>query len=465
MDFLSVWRSSFSFLLMIVSFLFLLSCGDDEGDNSITPPPPDASFNFDIDESFDGGDLIGDLSVTDPSGLSLTYDLIESASTTLFQVRETTGELRLDTLAILDFDEETEFLFEVKVSNGASETDGTITVRVTYKILDAPFSYGKYDYIQPSSSAMVGDGWEEFNFSSEDCKCLNGGAFKAAVKDNSSGSNLVITLQGGGACWTGVPGNCEGSATTVSSNYISIANFSLALADSLGETWDHVMIPYCDKSVYTGDNSVDYDNDGDVQHFWGFRNSSAGVNLAVENFPNANRILLTGCSAGGYGTIFMVGLVRYHYPNAEIYVINESGAGLFNPDDPVAWTNIRSNWGIVPAIPEGCAGCDQQFTDWYGHFMSTDEKLKVAQYHAYQDGVIRFFLGMVDTPVAFESHLLLSTNALNSQYPDRYKRFFITGDSHCQSEAGRNYAIGGQTYWNWVQAFMNDDPAWVERLE
>jgi len=441
---------------------FMFSCGDDNGDPQIFPPPSE-SFNFQIDEEYQGGDEVGDISVVDPQGLSLTYSLVESTSSALFEVATNTGLLSIKTSAEIDVDSDTVLVFQAMVSNGVSENDGILSITVSVAAMEE-FSYGKYGAISPVSSNLVGNGWEEFNFSLDDCQCLNGSPFKAAVNDNSDGGNLIITFQGGGACWQGIGGSCESNFTTVLPGYISIADFSLALADSLNEEWNHVMIPYCDKSVYMGENSVDYDNDGDINHFWGFRNSSAGINLAVSKFPNANRILLTGCSAGGYGTIFNLGLVRYHYPDAEIYIINESGAGLFNPEDTETWGNIRSNWNLEDKVPTDCEPCEGQLTAWYDYMMESDEKIKIAQYSSYEDAVIQFFLDMNGTDL--NSHLMATTNALNTKYSDRYKRFFINGDSHCFSSLeNRNYTVNGQSYWEWVQAFLTDDPSWVDQLE
>ena len=135
----------------------------------------------------------------------------------------------------------------------------------------------------------------------------------------------MITLQGGGASWPGLE-DCKEEGNE---DDVFTSEFATELAEKLGQEWNHVMIPYCDGSIYMGDLAADYDEDGFVDHWhWGFRASSAGVALAVKNFPELKNIFITGCSAGGYGTIPLARLIQYHYPEANIYVLNESGPGL-----------------------------------------------------------------------------------------------------------------------------------------
>ncbi|MFY0628040.1 MAG: hypothetical protein JXR07_17210 [Reichenbachiella sp.] len=447
-----------SFLLSMVALL--ASCSEDE-----PLSPPDGNFEFSISEDLRGGEEIGDISVEDPDGLSLTYILNENPASALFEVDESSGIIRVGNDVILAVDGDTVFDVSVAVSNGSSSNDGMISISI--EVTNVPFSFNKYDDIQPIESRSVGlNGWEEYDFSLDDCRCFNGDSFKVAALDNNSSSNLIITLQGGGACWDGINFNCEDQYTSVLSDYLSVADFSLELANRIEGDWNHVMIPYCDKSLYSGDYSIDYNGaDGENEYFWGFRNGSAGINLAADKFPNVERIILTGCSAGGYGTIFNSAFIRHQFPQAEILVINESGAGLLHPTSPNIWETVLGQWNLNETIDANCESCDAQVIHWYDDILSTDDNIRIAQFSSYEDFIIRIFLGGLSSTV-FKNHLLAETENLHNKYPNKYKRFFIEGDSHCfGSLSARNYAVNEQSYWDWVIDFVNNDPGWVDILE
>ena len=136
-----------------------------------------------------------------------------------------------------------------------------------------------------------------------------------------------------------------------------------------------------------------------------------------------------------------------------------------HPSDPYIWETIVTQWNLNNAIDANCASCNGQLISWYDDLLKNDSKIKIAQYSSYEDGTIRMFLD--DIPgFTFQNHLLATTNDLYNKYPEQYKRFLIAGESHClfPMEA-RDYSIGGQSYWDWVLAFVNEDASWQDILE
>lgn len=322
-----------------------------------------------------------------------------------------------------------------------------------------PF-FDKYGDIEPISNKenSAFTGWQNFNFSSDDCKCVNGGKFFIAVKEASSQtSDLMISLQGGGACWPGLI-SCK---TNVAEEDIQIANFTNQLEDRLTEDWNQVVIPYCDGSIYMGDAEQDYNSDNEIDHWHnGLRISVAALAFVHKTFPNMSRIFLTGCSAGGYGTIIQLRLIRYLYPEASIYVLNESGPGLLKPETDF-WEMVSSAWNLNQLIPANCEQCAGQLIYLYDDMLK-DPKIKIGLYSSYMDQVIGGkFLNM--EPEKYKSLLLSTTKDLNSKYPNQFKRFFINGSSHCVED--RNYEVNGIKYWDWVLAFINDNNKWIDILE
>ena len=82
----------------------------------------------------------------------------------------------------------------------------------------------------------------------------------------------------------------------------------------------------------------------------------AALDVGVAAFPKPKQILLAGSSAGGLGTIYAAGLVRLLYPDAKLFVFNDSGVGVSTPDG-VRAKLTRDEWGTQQLIPASCPEC------------------------------------------------------------------------------------------------------------
>jgi hypothetical protein len=227
--------------------------------------------------------------------------------------------------------------------------------------------------------------------------------------------------------------------------------------------WNSIFVPYCDGSVHMGDHGADYDQDGEIDYWhWGLHSTSAAVVLAKQLYPDAEKIYITGCSAGGYGTFIALMLIRFQYPEAEIFVMNESGPGLTNPKDKETWEMIKSTWNIDNMLPEDCESCDGQQIYLYDWMLRYDQKLKIGLYSSYEDEVIsEEFLKM--NPRKYKKHLKSSSGKINSAYPEKFKRFFIKGNSHCVEDF--EHEIKGTSLNEWIGQLITDDPGWKDLLE
>jgi hypothetical protein len=351
------------------------------------------------------------------------------------------------------------FIFMWSILNGQSHNKGYLT---NASIDTTAFSLDKYAHIKPLRSTPSKEipGWANYFFARSDCRCIFDGEYFVSVNAAYPDSrNLMITLQGGGASWPGL----EDCKEEVNEDDLYTAEFAIELADRLGQKWNQVLIPYCDGSIYMGDRAADYDKDGVVDHWhWGFRAGAAGVALAVQHFPDLEKIFITGCSAGGYGTIMITRLIQHNYPEASIYVLNESGPGLFHPEDKETWDRIKKAWNLDQLLPKDCRPCDGELIYLYEELLKNNRKLKIGLYSSYEDFVIaEEYLRM--TPEDFTTLLLSASGYLSEKFPDQFKRFFILGDSHCVDD--REYQINGISYWDWVLQLMTDSGQWLDLLE
>jgi hypothetical protein len=320
--------------------------------------------------------------------------------------------------------------------------------------------------------------WLRYDFATSDDGpiCLYGTPFRVYVRPGTS-ENVLFYLEGGGACWNNE--NCWGD-TRAKIDAAPILPLALLRGGIFAASpqfnplagWSVVYVPYCDGSVFTGDNVADYEQ-GTVWHR-GVSNLSTGVDVMKSLYPNPPRIVVSGSSAGGFGTFSGYGVTRLAYPTTEILVINDSGPGLQNNADPQALADRRENWKFEQFRPAGCTDCPTQpafLTPWA---MQYDTRLRGGFFSSLQDEVIRGFLEM--TGPEYEELLLTATDEVVAKNPERVKRFFSAGDFHTILLGGgigssgvaadyRSISINGTTLPQWLDALVSGDPAWSDLVQ
>ena len=228
---------------------------------------------------------------------------------------------------------------------------------------------------------------------------------------------------------------------------------------------------------------------------WGLGVLSGALRTIRDVFPEPSRVLLTGSSAGGFGTIPASMLVRATYPETRLQVFNDSGVGLGRPAEPDFIETILEEQGIAPLIPQSCLDCsaDGHITRLVRWILERDPEMEIAVFSSFHDSIITgVFLDIDET--LFEEALLKETSALHALFPDRYRRFLVTGQEHTvllgnpigivgedldglefsdNAMAGLgNVSLGGLdrtdidefTAGMWLRAFVEDTELWTDRV-
>lgn len=286
--------------------------------------------------------------------------------------------------------------------------------------------------------------------------CLRGDRFAMATRDRGS-DDLMIYLQGGGSCTTAL---CRATETADP----QIPTYGVLNADDPDNPvadWNVVFSPYCDGSLHFGDSDIP---DQDRKHH-GLRNVSASLDVARETFPHPQRILLTGASAGGYGTIWITTLVRLMYPEAKLFVFNDAGIAVSNPDNPTGFRSVLQEWGADPFIPEDCEPCQTSphLTQWMAWNLRHDPSLKLGMFSAYEDSVIAGTFLMIE-PEVFKQALLDETGKVVDAAPDRAKRFLVEGTQHTVRDL-HTTRVDETSVADWLRSMLDDDPAWENTLQ
>jgi hypothetical protein len=322
----------------------------------------------------------------------------------------------------------------------------------------------RYLGVEPDSM-RINNAWEEYFYDPADAGpiCLRGTEYQVNLRRGTS-ANLLIYLEGGGACWNHA--TCWEAPTAK-----LVAGPALAISGALQAgnpenpfaDWDVVYAPYCDGSVFAGDNIADYQGNPTYHH--GLRNLSAAVSLALREFPEPPMIVVSGSSAGGFGTYSGYAVTRVAYPTVPLYVLNDSGPGLQNPGDPVSAMERSMNWGFGQLIPADCADCTVQLTYLTDWALDRDPMLRVGYFNYLQDAVLQVFLRI--TGPAFQALLLEITDDLRTRHPERFKRFFPAGSSHTILLGPTFYseALEGITMNDWTADFLTGGPNWQDLVE
>jgi hypothetical protein len=320
--------------------------------------------------------------------------------------------------------------------------------------------YGKYlDASDASRTKTTQFGWDVYHYNLADCRCLLDTEYLLMARKGKESAKTVLWMEGGGACY---PGN-EDCTKTANAGVLKV-QLGLGSSNPLNPVrdWNFIYVPYCDGSMHLGDSDVDYDENGEKDHWhWGLKNTSAAVRLMKELFPESREILVAGCSAGGNGTIGTTPMVRLQFPEANLYVLNESGLGLRNPDLRSTYELAYRIWNINQLIPGDCPQCSDQLIYMYSWLLARDPHLKVGVFSSYHDAT--FTANWEMSPEAYEALLRQTTESVRNEFPDAFQRYLVDGDAHCI--LNYSYTVNGVSIWEWIRYMVNNDSRWTDVLE
>lgn len=210
--------------------------------------------------------------------------------------------------------------------------------------------------------------------------CGNGSPYKFFLNRAAGTTNTVIYFEGGGACWdypscTGAEGirgarNPDG----IPDNYLELSNPEASLVSPFvfrqhpyskvkTQRWNIVYAPYCTGDVYSGDQVAVYEDPAGVKEpiVWrhnGVKNVRAILSWLRDNLPRPGQLLVTGCSAGGAGSIN-----NYHHARRDMhaeknFLIDDSGPIFEAPEgaSPANYPSVRLHdhiklvWGLKAFI-------------------------------------------------------------------------------------------------------------------
>jgi hypothetical protein len=173
--------------------------------------------------------------------------------------------------------------------------------------------------------------------------CSDGSPYSIFTRKGSS-QNLIIHFSGGGACWDNI--TCaapitwaslfDGDVRQLKSFYFPdvpkiVPAILTGLFDSENQSnpfkdWNVVFIPYCTGDLHIGNTTNTYAVDGkqfEIRHN-GRNNSLAALQWVFDNYKLPGKILVSGESAGAYGSAFWAPYVAGQFQDKRIYQLSDA---------------------------------------------------------------------------------------------------------------------------------------------
>jgi hypothetical protein len=323
--------------------------------------------------------------------------------------------------------------------------------------------------------------------------CVHGDPYMYWARKGTS-NNLLMYYQGGGACWNDltcfVANTCKKTATLADNPDLAGVGFAdYDNPENPFSDWNVVFVSYCSCDVHWGEaNDKVYGVQDPVDHL-GRVNAAVAEKFAREHFLDPDRVVATGSSAGSYGAIMnSYYLMKEVWPNADYAVLGDAGVGVITQD---FLDKYIDNWNITANFPEDLEGValpvqNLSLVDLIDGLAGKFPAARFANYDASYDGgggsQCQFFQAMnhpTGTLLASEgqkwwercctwNQCMRDFKAENASLKTNYKYYTDAGTRHTMFGSDKVYTVTkatnaagtGVTIADWVQAMVDDTPAW-----
>jgi hypothetical protein len=289
------------------------------------------------------------------------------------------------------------------------------------------------------------DGWVEY-IPGGDTLCSRGTEFAYFVNEGSS-NNVIVDFWGGGACWDEF--TCSVADAIFSPDVEQLRGLVGTVASGIYDRdnpenpfrdWTHVLVPYCTGDVHWGDATMTYGEGTDAEvtiHHRGAANSRSALRWVYENRSSPDNIFVTGCSAGGYGSIMWSAHIMERYPEAKVVQMSDCAAGVITDS---FFEDSFPRWNAIPNFPDWIPGWDPnelnyldlELADIYTVFGNHYPNHIVSEYNtAFDDNQTFYFQAMGGGDARAWSEKMYAHVAKAEEGAENYHAFIAPGERHC----------------------------------
>jgi hypothetical protein len=306
----------------------------------------------------------------------------------------------------------------------------------------------------------LGPYWQEVQ--AQGTVCSDGSPWRFYVSPGDP-KKVLLDFQGGGACWDaqtcGPQSQTYRKRVDVQELLLAQGIYNRASIANPFFGWTHVFIPYCTGDLHVGRATVDYG--GFKVHHQGARNALAALEYVFKNYPKAERVFVTGCSAGGYGAVFWADKVLATYKSAQIAVCGDAALGVSTPDFPGSrvW-NAR-----LPELP--ALGPNPSVEEIYRALARAYPGAAFAQYTTQLDGTQIYFYALMKKEVppseatAREWAVRAQTSLQSLAQEPNFTYYLAPGSQHCILPRPELYTlkVGEVSVLDWLRSLAEKGQA------
>jgi hypothetical protein len=299
--------------------------------------------------------------------------------------------------------------------------------------------------------------------------CSDGSTTGLAVNRGGDDARLVIFLDGGGACWDTLtcftldlakPGpfsEAEWQQRVAAAGPGSILDRTLPGNPYAGATL--VFVPYCTGDVHAGDATQRYPGSPREWHHKGRPNVKADLAWLAAALPAPRQVVLSGSSAGGFGSLVNYDLARAQWPQAAGNLVDDSGPPLvgddFSPIIRAAWT---VSWRLDATLLDRCPECALDLSEIVPLLAKAYPDDRLALLSSTRDVVIRNFAGGL-SGAEFEAAILQLQREVFAPLPNA-ETFLVPGPSHTMLDRPASFTAGGVPLTEWLRRMVEGEATW-----
>jgi hypothetical protein len=241
-----------------------------------------------------------------------------------------------------------------------------------------------------------------FFIEAEGLRCRDGSETGFGIRFQEGAENLVIYLEGGGACFNAATCATNPDSFTRADFEALVAQrgdaalFSPTADNPVGD-WNAVYVPYCTGDVHGGSNPSQLVPNVGVFRFVGHMNVERVLDVVAPVVGDPGKVLLTGASAGGFGALVNFAQVADRFDASQPYLVDDSGPIFFADDvlSPALADGFNTLYNLEAAFPDGADALFESdgLEDVYAYYATRYPEATFGLSSYLEDATIRAFFG------------------------------------------------------------------------
>lgn len=280
-------------------------------------------------------------------------------------------------------------------------------------------------------------------------------------------NNLMVHFEFGGACsdyktcgsiLSGGTVITLAPSYTTSSMSQTAGIFANSNTKNPFRNWTIIFVPFGTGDIHMGNRVVKYTSglSSRTVHHAGYVNAITALRWAKAQ-GNWNKVVVTGSSAGGFGTILHA-WSAYKIFNQPIYTVNDSGPGLNGKPGTTNGDSAEmgERWGSWDSFPAGAiTDRSKQILHFVNYTLDNCPSCYYGLFETQRDSTIADYEGLSGTE--HQTQLLNVVKDVDSRNDSQFG-YFLPNDTYHTILTGSDFyseSINGTYLYNWVNNLIN----------